>query len=156
MAKELQKGTVICQSGQPVDSIHMIIKGTVRVIYTGGEYFLEKGDVIGLCDLYRQNYIFTYAALDDVTIATFPYKKDGLSVLLRRQPDFAQITAKSCFKQTNNILEVYELIKYDCGSLYQYISDSYKEYCSLCERHRMSPRLLPELEEIKPDRKSVV
>ena len=60
MAKELQKGTVICQSGQPVDSIHMIIKGTVRVIYTGGEYFLEKGDVIGLCDLYRQNYIFTY------------------------------------------------------------------------------------------------
>lgn len=150
MAKELQKGTVICQSGQPVDSIHMIIKGTVRVIYTGGEYFLEKGDVIGLCDLYRQNYIFTYTALDDVTIATFPYKKDGLSVLLRRQPDFAQITAKSCFKQTNNILEVYELIKYDCGSLYQYISDSYKEYCSLCERHRMSPRLLPELEEIKP------
>ena len=77
MAKELQKGTVICQSGQPVDSIHMIIKGTVRAIYTGGEYFLEKGDVIGLCDLYRQNYIFTYTALDDVTIATFPYKKTG-------------------------------------------------------------------------------
>ena len=28
MTKEIQKGTVICQSGQPADSIHMIIKGT--------------------------------------------------------------------------------------------------------------------------------
>lgn len=150
MAKEIQQGTVICQSGQPADSIHMIIKGTVRAIYPGGEYFLEKGDVIGLCDLYRENYIFTYTALDDVTIASFPIKKDGLAALLRRQPDFAQITAKSCLKQTNHILEVYELIKYDCGSLYQYITESYGEYCNLCERHRISPRLLPDLEEIKP------
>ena len=60
MTKEIQKGTVICQSGQPADSIHMIIKGTVRAIYQGGEYLLEKGDVIGLFDIYRENYIFTY------------------------------------------------------------------------------------------------
>ena len=53
MTKEIQKGTVICQSGQPADSIHMIIKGTVRAIYQGGEYLLEKGDVIGLFDIYR-------------------------------------------------------------------------------------------------------
>ncbi len=150
MAREIQQGTVICQSGQPADSIHMIVKGTVRAIYSGGEYFLEKGDVIGICDLYRQNYIFTYTALDDVTIASFPIKKDGLAALLGRQPDFAQITAKSCLKQTNHILEVYELIKYDCSSLYQYITESYTEYCNLCERHRISPRLLPELEGIKP------
>ena len=64
MTKEIQKGTVICQSGQPADSIHMIIKGTVRAIYQGGEYLLEKGDVIGLFDIYRENYIFTYTALD--------------------------------------------------------------------------------------------
>ena len=48
MTKEIQKGTVICQSGQPADSIHMIIKGTVRAIYQGGEYLLEKGDVIAI------------------------------------------------------------------------------------------------------------
>lgn len=150
MAKEIHQGTVICQNGQPVDSVHMIIKGKVRAIYQSGEFILEKGDVIGLCDLYRQNYIFTYTALDDVTIASFPFAQGGLSALLRKQQDFALITAKSCFKQTNLILEVYELIKYDCSSLYQYVTDSYREYCNLCERHRISPHPLPALEEIKP------
>ena len=52
MTKEIQKGAVICQNGQTADSIHMIIKGTVRAIYPGGEYLLEKGDVIGLFDIY--------------------------------------------------------------------------------------------------------
>ena len=150
MTKEIQKGTVICQSGQPADSIHMIIKGTVRAIYQGGEYLLEKGDVIGLFDIYRENYIFTYTALDDVAIASFPCKKGGISALFSKKPDFALIAAKSCFKQILNILEVYEFIKYDCSNLYHYITDSYGEYCRLCECHRISPRLLPDLEEIKP------
>lgn len=150
MAKEIQKGTVICQSGQPVDSIHMIAKGTVCVAHPAGEYFLEKGDVIGLCDLYQENYIFTYTAQDDVTIISFPYKAGSLSALFRKKPEFAQITAKSCFKQVINILEVYDFIKYNCGNLYQYITDSYNEYHNLCERYRISPRLLPDLEEIKP------
>lgn len=150
MTKEIQKGTVICQSGQPADSIHMIIKGTVRAIYQGGEYLLEKGDVIGLFDIYRENYIFTYTALDDVAIASFPCKKGGISALFSKKPDFAMIAAKSCFKQILNILEVYEFIKYDCSNLYHYITDSYGEYCRLCECHRISPRLLPDLEEIKP------
>ena len=111
MTKEIQKGTVICQSGQPADSIHMIIKGTVRAIYQGGEYLLEKGDVIGLFDIYRENYIFTYTALDDVAIASFPCKKGGISALFSKKPDFAMIAAKSCFKQILNILEVYEFNK---------------------------------------------
>lgn len=150
MPKEISKGTIICQSGQPVDSIHVIMKGTVRAIYPGGEYLLEKGDVIGICDLYRENYIFTYTALNDAVIAAFPCQKGELSALFAKKPDFALITVKSCFKQMSNILEVYEFIKYDCSNLYQYIIESYNEYCRLCECHRISPRLLPELEEIKP------
>lgn len=128
----------------------MIIKGTVRATYSDGEFFLDKGDIIGLCELYHDSYIFSYVASDDVTIATFPYKIGSLTTLFKRQPDFAQVVAASCFKQIKNVLEIYEFSKYDCDNLYHYLMDSYKEYTSLCERYRISPRLLPELEDIQP------
>lgn len=150
MAKEIQQGTIICESGQPFTALHMIIKGTVRAIYSDGEFFLDKGDIIGLCELYHDSYIFTYIASDDVTIASFPYKPGSMIALFKRQPDFAQLTASSCFKQMKNVLEVYEFSKYDCDSLYHYLMDSYTEYTVLCERHRISSRLLPDLESIEP------
>lgn len=150
MAKEILSGTVICESGQPFNSLHMILKGCVRAVYSDGEFFLDKGDIIGLCELYHDSYIFSYIASDDVTIASFPYKTGGLTTLFNKQPDFAQLTAASCFKQMRSVLEVYELSKYDCDSLYRYLMDSYAEYSNLCERYRMSPRSLPDLENIEP------
>lgn len=150
MAKEIAAGTVICQSGDMADSIYLIMSGTVRATYAVGEFFLEKGDIIGLCEIYRENYHFSYTALDDVTIASFPYHIDSLTALFARKPEFAQYAAKSCFKQLEKLLEIYELIKYDCGVLYQYIVDSYNDYCSLCGLHGITPRQLEALEEIKP------
>ena len=150
MAKEFASGSVICQSGQPFQSLHMIVKGTVRAVYSDGEFFLDKGDVIGLCALYHDSHIFTYIAASDVTVASFPYQKGKLSELLAKKPDFAQLIVKSGLKQVKSVIELYELSKYDCGSLYQYLLDSYKEYSSLCERYSISPRLLPDLENIEP------
>ena len=150
MAKEIQGGSVICQSGQSFTSLQMIMKGTVRAVYSDGEFFLDKGDIIGLCELYHDSYIFSYIASDDVTIAPFPYKTGNLAALFKKQPEFIQLIASSCFKQMKNVLEVYEFSKYDCDNLYHYLMDSYSEYANLCGRYRMSPRLLPDLENIEP------
>lgn len=150
MAREFKNGSVICQSGQPIQSLNMIAKGTVRAVYPGTEFFLGKGDIIGLCALQPGSYIFTYIASDDVTIAAFPYKEGKLSSLLSQKPDFAQLIVKSGLKQIKHILEAYELSKYDCDSLYHYLLDSYQEYAAFCGRYSISPRLLPDLEAITP------
>ncbi len=150
MAKEIASGAVICQSGQSFNSLHMILKGTVRVVYADGEFFLEKGDIIGLCEIYHDSYIFTYIASDDVSLASFPYKPGSLSVQFSKQSDFAQLITKSCLKQVKNVLEIYDFLRYDCDNLYRYLTETYSEYKSLCERYSISPRLLPDLEESKP------
>ncbi len=150
MAKEFTSGAVICQSGQPFQFLHMIVKGTVRAVYSDGEFFLDKGDIIGLCALQHDSYVFTYIAVDDVTLASFPYKTGKLSDLLSKKPDFTPLVVKSGLKQMRDVMEAYELTKYDCDSLYRYLTDSYKEYCTFCERYSISPRLLPELENLSP------
>lgn len=150
MAKEIKSGAVICQSGQPFNSLHMILKGSVRAVYSDGEFILDKGDIIGLCEIYHDSYIFSYIASDDVSLASFPYKPGSLSVQFSKQPDFAQLIAKSCLKQMKNVLDIYEFSRYDCDNLYHYLMDSYSEYTTLCERYSISPRLLPDLENIEP------
>lgn len=150
MAKEIKMGTTICESGQPFNALHTILTGTVRAVYSDGEFFLDKGDIIGLCELYFNTYIFTYIASDDVTIASIPYSVGGLPVMFGKNPNFAQLVTSSCYKQMKNVLEVYEFSKYDCNNLYQYLTDSYNEYVKLSERYRISPRALPDLETIEP------
>lgn len=148
MAKEIPNGEVICQSGQPFNSLHMILKGTVRAVYSDGEFSLEKGDIIGLCEINQDSYIFSYIASEDVSIASFPYKPGSLSVQFAKQPDFAQLIAKSSLKQMKNVLEFYEFSRFDCDNLYRYLMDSYNEYRALCERYVISPRSLPDIENI--------
>lgn len=150
MAKEFKMGTTICESGQPFNALHTILTGTVRAVYSDGEFFLDKGDIIGLCELYFNTYIFTYIASDDVTIASIPYSAGGLTVMFGKNPNFAQLVTSSCYKQMKNVLEMYEFSKYDCGNLYQYLTDSYNEYVKLSGRYRISPRALPDLETIEP------
>ncbi|TCL58975.1 cyclic nucleotide-binding protein [Kineothrix alysoides] len=150
MAKEFKMGTTICESGQPFNALHTILTGTVRAVYSDGEFFLDKGDIIGLCELYFNTYIFTYIASDDVTVASIPYSVGGLSAMFNKNPNFAQLVTSSCYKQMKNVLEVYEFSKYDCGNLYQYLTASYNEYVKLSGRYRISPRALPDLETIEP------
>lgn len=150
MAREIKNGNVIFESGQTFNSISMIIKGSVRAVYSDGEFFLDKGDIIGLCELYHDSYIFTYIASSDVTIVSFPYQTGGLTALFGKQPDFVPLAAASCFRQMKNVLEVYEFSKFDCSSLYKYVMDSYDEYANLCGRYLVSPRALPDLETIEP------
>ncbi len=150
MAKEFKMGTTICESGQPFNALHTILTGTVRAVYSDGEFFLDKGDIIGLCELYFNTYIFTYIASDDVTVASIPYSVGNLSAMFNKNPNFAQLVTSSCYKQMKNVLEVYEFSKYDCGNLYQYLTDSYNEYVKLSGRYRISPRALPDLETIEP------
>ena len=50
--KEFPAGTQLIQSGQNLSALHVIAKGSVRATYPGGEFYLSKGDVIGVCEIF--------------------------------------------------------------------------------------------------------
>lgn len=150
MTKQLPAQTVICRSGQPFQAFYMILKGSVSAKCPDGEFLMEKGDVIGLSELCYNSYLFTYTTLSEATIAAFPYKKGELANLFRHQPDITSYASSSGLRQLKNIIEIYELSKYDCDNLYHYLLDSCKEYSEHCSRYQISPKALPDLEEVLP------
>ena len=81
--REILKGTVIYESGQKLNGLMMIMRGTAVVSFEGGSYELHSGDVIGLPDLIHKEANFRYVAKENLAVVDYPSKvselKDGYS-----------------------------------------------------------------------------
>ncbi|MDE6737752.1 MAG: cyclic nucleotide-binding domain-containing protein [Lachnospiraceae bacterium] len=144
--KEFPAGTLLVQSEQAINALHVIAKGTVRATYPGGEFYLYKGDVIGVCELFFDSHFITYRTEEPSSVASYPFNTAQLSAIIRANPDMAQRIVTSMFKQLQEILDQYELACFDCNNFYHYLMDSYEGYLSFCTKHNISARALPGLE----------
>lgn len=144
--KEYSAGTLLVQSEQAINALHVIAKGTVRATYPGGEFYLYKGDVIGACELSFDSHFITYQTEEPSSIASYPFNTAQLSGILHANPDMAQRIITSMFKQLREILGQYELARFDCDNFYHYLTDSYSGYLTFCTKHNISARALPGLE----------
>ncbi len=148
MAKEYPAGMLLAQSGQTLTALQVIAKGTVKATYPGGEYYLSKGDVIGICELFYCSYYISYTAEETVSLVSYPCSESKLSDLVRSNPDIAGLIVASLFKQFQEISDQYELARFDCDNFYHYLMGSYEDYVSFCTKHGFSARALPELENL--------
>ncbi|MDE7260185.1 MAG: cyclic nucleotide-binding domain-containing protein [Lachnospiraceae bacterium] len=144
--KEFPAGTLLVQSEQAINALHVIAKGTVRATYPGGEFYLYKGDVIGVCELFFDSHFITYRTEEPSSVASYPFNTAQLSAIIRANPDMTQRIVTSMFKQLQEVLDQYELACFDCNNFYHYLMDSYEGYLSFCTKHNISARALPGLE----------
>ena len=144
--KEFPAGTVLVQSEQAITALHVIAKGTVRASYPGGEFYLYKGDVIGVCELFFDSYFITYQTEETTSVASYPFSVAQLSGIMRSNADMADRIVTSMFRQFQEILDQYELARFDCDNFYHYLTDSYESYLTFCGKHNISARALPGLE----------
>lgn len=144
-------GQIIYQSGQPLNNLLLIVSGEVKLLFPGGELLLEKGDVIGLLEIDYDTHCFTYEAAADTSLISYPYSNDKpIGNLFASSEDLTNLFAISMFKQVCALLDHYEMVKYACSNLYQSLLDNYDEYLALCTRYKVSPKALPDLENIEP------
>lgn len=147
-AQQYSAGTALFQSEQTISALHVIAKGTVKATYPGGEFYLGKGDVIGVCDLSSESYFISYTAEDNVSLAEYPCSGALLSKMLHANTDVADLIVSSMFRQMQEISDQYELARFDCDNLYHYLMDSYENYRSFCTKHNFPAKALPELEDV--------
>ena len=143
--KEYPAGTILAQSEQAISALHVIAKGTVRATYPGGEFYLYKGDVIGVCELFYGSYFITYRAEEAVSIASYAYSPTQLTTLLANA-EMSDRIINSMFKQVQEILDQYELTLFNSDNFYHYLMNGYEGYLTFCAKHKVSARTLPGLE----------
>lgn len=147
-AKEYSSGAVLVQSEQAISALHVITKGTVHASYPGGEFYLHKGDVIGVCELFYDSHFITYRAVDDTALASYSCTGKNLSTILSAKSDLPNLIVTSLLKQFQDILDQYEMTRFDCDNFYQYLMKSYDEYRRFTIKHSLATRALPGLETV--------
>lgn len=148
--KEFPAGTQLIQSEQNLNALHVIAKGSVRVSFPGGTFYLKKGDVIGVCELYYGSHFISYETEEPTGIASYPCTAAQLSLLLQKSVDLANMIVSSLFRQFREIYDLYELMHFDCENIYHFLMDRYEEYKSFCVKHGFTPRALPDMDDLAP------
>lgn len=75
-------------------------------------------------------------------------KKKNLSTILSAKSDLPNLIVTSLLKQFQDILDQYEMTRFDCDNFYQYLMKSYDEYRRFTIKHSLATRALPGLETV--------
>ncbi len=148
--KEFPAGTQLIQSEQNLTALHVIAKGSVCATYPGGTFYLKKGDVIGVCEIFYGSHFISYETEELSGIASYPCTAAQLSTLMQKSVDLSNMIVSSLFRQFREIYDQYELMSFDSENIYHFLMDRYEEYKSFCVKHGFTPRALPDMEDLTP------
>lgn len=148
--KEFPAGTQLIQSGQNLTALHVIARGSVRATYPGGTFYLTKGDVIGVCEIFFGSYFISYETEEPTGIASYPCSAAQLSALMQKSVDLTNMIVSSLFRQSHELFDQYSLMRFDSENFYHFLMGRYEEYQSLCVKHGLTPRALPDMDDLTP------
>lgn len=141
--KEVPQGQTIVASGQKMDVLYLITKGTVSAVYPGGKYLLNSGDVIGLCEYKCGETIMEYRAEDAVSLIAYPLEGVKLPEAVTGNAEALKYFIVSHFRQIYEMFRQYKRLWTECNNLYDYLNNSYKEYSAMCVKYNLSQGELP-------------
>ncbi|MCL2052189.1 MAG: cyclic nucleotide-binding domain-containing protein [Lachnospiraceae bacterium] len=153
--KEFAPGTLLYETGQPIDKLLLIIEGTVTATSEwGDEMTMQKGQVVGIAGLCHAHYRFTAKCKTKVTAAVYGYSDGEITNLLKRHPEAKNYFTASITRQLFELFNQYKAKKNECINLYNVYDKTYKHYVKMCESNGITVRTLPgqdEIEEFRVD-----
>ena len=148
--KEFAQGTLLCDVGQPIDKIYLIIDGTVSAAFEwGDEMMMQKGQVVGVAGLCHAHYRYTATCKTKVIAAVYPYADGEISNLLKKHPEAKTYFTSSITRQLLELFNLYKQKKEESIALYNAFDKIYKYYVKMCESNGITVRTLPAQDEIE-------
>ena len=148
---EFSKGSVICSEGDPMSQILIITSGSVEAAFDGRTFHYEQGDVLGICALSVGIYSYTYTAVSDVAIATYPYKNlSALDTLFQEKAGVAYLMVCSMCRQILSLLQYKISLQNESDRAYESVKKLYPQYEELCAQYAFTAKKLAGATEAVP------
>ncbi len=149
-AQEIAKGKIIATEGHTLDAIHIIVSGSVKAHFAGGDIVLKKGDIVGLCDISYDSHFFTYTTIEDSSFVSFPFKeKAAITSIVKANPEVGKMMYTSMINQVGLILSTFTKSVGESRELYDKIVEYYEAYLDMSSHNNIISRSLPGFEELE-------
>lgn len=147
----IEAGKKLINEGDPVDSLYVVIKGTIRQQWRGQILNLGPGTVAGLSDALNHQYEADYVVSEDATVIKCPYKSMAdFDDIFKAQPVYIFGFAKGSFRQCRDVFKIYDDVKKSVDNFSDYCRGISGEYRKLCRSIGMTPAENPMLDEMEP------
>lgn len=147
----IEAGKKLINEGDPVDSLYVVIKGTIRQQWRGQILNLGPGTVAGLSDALNHQYEADYVVSKDATVIKCPYKSMAdFDDIFKAQPVYIFGFAKGSFRQCRDVFKIYDDVKNTVDNFSDYCRGISGEYRKLCRSIGMTPAENPMLDEMEP------
>lgn len=145
----------IVQNGDCFDSFHIIMEGSVAATRdpsaSGVSFTLKKGDVIGIFDFGFKEYSYTYTALEDTHVISYPLTDFSvLPALLEEKKDLSHFLVLSMLQNTSRALNTYASLEKQQKIMFQYITAAFADYHSHCQSLNLPLKSLANQELLTP------
>ena len=147
---KLEKGQILHKAGtDEVNTIEVIIKGSIKVSNINTDIKLTVGGFAGAVEKTGKPYVYTYEALEESAVYSYPYESlDDIPNIIRSNPKIAPILASTAINSASAVCAVLEQ-EYDIAlGEYEQLMADYADYPSLCIKVGETPKSFPEMDEV--------
>ncbi len=144
--REVESGKVLAEQKQNI--LYLIAKGSANAVYKGGAYRLSVGDVIGLCEINRNQPKLAYHIEDKVSLIVYSISYEQLKMQMQENPQTMKYFVASFFRQFNEIDARCNALREEAEEGYRYLKELYEEYLQRCERYGIEAEKVAGYEEV--------
>ncbi len=147
----LNSNQVIHRSGDKVESLEIVVKGSVSVSANGQSITIGTGGILGVAEKPGAEYIFTYSANEDSSIFSYAYTDiSDIYKVVKCNPKIAPILAAQSVKTVVLSLDKYNDDYETIQSEYDRLDTDRASYPMMAVSVGMDVETFPELDDIEP------
>jgi CRP-like cAMP-binding protein len=148
---EHKQGDVICRAGETLQNLFVVVKGRALARLEGHSLWLEKSDVIGICDFIEGCYSHTYTAESDITVFSYTYKNfSTLEAMFNENAETASLLVNAACRMIAKLMYYKLRYKAEADRAYTLSEEIFPQYEQLCRMYAYTPKQLAGLSELAP------
>ena len=147
----VEKSKKLINEGDPVDSMYVIVTGTIEQTWKGQHISLGPGTIAGLSDALNLEYEADYTVSEDAMVIKCPDKTmSDFNAIFEEQPVYIFGFSKGAFRQCRDVFKIYDDYKKKVSDFLDYCRGMNNEYKKLSRTIGMEVQEIPLLEELAP------
>lgn len=149
---ELKKGQVLHKAGRDiVEDLEIVVKGNIRISTDNSSIVAGIGGFLGLAEKPREYYIYTYTALDDVSVYSYPYEDiSDIYRIVRTNPKICAALTAQCMHNASDMLEIAAHEFDSARNAFDELTEDFEAYPLTSVRANVRQENFPEMGNIIP------
>ena len=148
----LTKGQIVHKAmSDTVGTLEILVKGKIRATDQFTSFVINVGGIIGLVESPSKEYQYTYEALENASVYTYPYEgTDDILAMLRCNEKITSVLASQSVFITHELFSEYERLFESALFEFKKVKSDYADYPELCIRAGEVPAKFEMLDLIVP------